>query len=123
MAARQPELQVKLFETIMRGPCTLSWTERRLRACRRRRRNGGNAVRLASLILRLDESGVRCVISLPKTALSGPVSVFAGEEAGQITDVLFHIFRGSTGPRRRSLFDEENIYTQRCAGADLFRHL
>jgi len=71
MAARQPELQVKLFETIMPKSVHFIVDGESFIGLSENCDELEDALSvLASLILRLDESGLRCGISLPQTAVS-----------------------------------------------------
>jgi uncharacterized protein (DUF58 family) len=109
MAARQPQLQVKLFETVMPRCMHFIVDGASFAGLSVANDELEDALSvLASLIMRLGEHGVACGLSLPKTKLSPPVSLFTSEDSAQVTGILFSLasFAGYTA---RPLFDDDNI--------------
>ena len=87
MAARQEELQVRLFETVL--PSTIHFIADCASFLGLSPENGELEEMLAilsSLLLELDRAGVRCGLSLP-----GPVDLPARDPALTVSDFLFHI--------------------------------
>lgn len=92
LAARQEELQVKVFDTIL--PKSVHFI---LDCASFAGLSPDNAELeemfsvVASVLLRLDAAGVRCGISLPKTACRACVDLFPDDRSAGVHDLLFQI--------------------------------
>lgn len=109
MAARQEELQVKQFETIQPKSAHFIVDGASFKDLSEDGKELEETLSiLGSLILRLDECGMRCGISLPATGSSPPVNRFPREDPDLAREVLFHI-SGFDAATARPVFDEETI--------------
>lgn len=109
MAARQEELQVKLFETIQPRAAHFiidGASFQDLSADYRELEETLSVI--ASLILKLDDYGMRCGISLPATESARPVDLFPRDDPEGMREALFHL-SGFDGTTARSFFDREAI--------------
>lgn len=117
VAARQNQLQTRLFETVT--PKTIHFI---VDGASFFADNGALEEMLsilASIIMRLDENGVRCGISFPKSDTMPPVNLFASASATLLSDVLFQIsaYLCSPGP---SVFDIDGLEQAALFVGDLY---
>lgn len=111
LAARQPELQVKLYETMVPRSVHFILDGASFAGLSEDNAEAEEALSvLASLVLRLEESGMQCGLSLPQTALSPAVNLFPGE--ADSPDILFHL-AGYDAFTPLPLFDREGILSRR----------
>jgi hypothetical protein len=109
MAARQEELQVKQFDTILPKSIHFIVDGKSFTGLSPENEELEEMFSvLASLLLRLDAEGVRCGLSLPGTARAAALDLFPDDRTVGISDLLFQIsaFDGESGT---SVFGERLI--------------
>jgi uncharacterized protein (DUF58 family) len=109
VAARQDELQVKLFETVLPATVHFIFDIMSFTGLSEENDELEDAISvLASLILELDRFGVRCGLSLPKTGAAPAVNIDPDDLSVTRNDLLFYL-SGLDAAGASNIFDEAGI--------------